>query len=540
VTGLATTFGSGAMTNSINEIEQAQVILVAGSNTSKTHPQVARRILKAVDNGAILIVIDPRRTPMAERAHLHLAIRPGSDIPLINAMMRVIIDENLIDDVFIEMRTENYPRLRERLYQLDLDELCTVTGLPLEQIRAAAQLYARARKGVICYCLGVTQHVCGTDNVQSYANLAMLTGHVEQQDTGVDPLRGQCNVQGACDMGALPAVFPGYQPVADLLVREKFEKAWRTKLPTAAGLTLVDMTHGGPDGVVRGMYIMGENPMLSDPTLGKVRETLENLEFLAVADLYLTETARLADVVLPAASFAEKDGTITSSERRVQLLRRAIPPIGASRTDFDIIIALANRMGYAMQYESSAEVMEEIALLTPIYGGIFHDRLASGWGLLWPCPNRSHPGTPYLHKYSFTRGKGQFVPAQYQPPSERADEAYPLVLITGRNYHQYHTGTMSRKSQRLNRECTEAGLEIHPEDAEALTIRTGDLLRLSSRRGAIEIKAEVTDRVAVGNLFATFHFAEAPVNVLTVDARDPAAKCPEYKVCAVRVEKVRP
>jgi formate dehydrogenase major subunit/formate dehydrogenase alpha subunit len=539
VTGLATTFGSGAMTNSINEIEQAQVILVSGSNTSKTHPQVARRILNAVDNGAKLIVIDPRRTPMAERAHMHLALRPGSDIPLINAMMRIIIDENLIDDVFIEMRTENYLRLREKLYQLNLEELCTITGLPLEQIRAAAQLYARARKGVICYCLGVTQHICGTDNVQSYANLAMLTGQVEQQDTGVDPLRGQCNVQGACDMGALPGVFPGYQPVADPLVREKFEKAWRTKLPATAGLTLVDMTHGGPDGVVRGMYIMGENPMLSDPTLGKVRETLQGLEFLAVADLYLTETARIADVVLPAASFAEKEGTITSSERRVQLLRQAIPPIGSSRTDADIIISLANRLGYAMQYDSTAEIMEEIALLTPVYGGIFHDRLEATWGLQWPCPDRNHPGTLYLHKYSFTRGKGHFVPALYQPPSESVDEEYPLQLITGRNYHHYHTGTMSRKSQRLNRECTEAGLEIHPSDAEALTIRTGDLLRLSSRRGAIEIKAEVTDRVAVGNLFTTFHFAEAPVNALTVDARDPAAKCPEYKVCAVRVEKVQ-
>jgi len=540
VTGLATTFGSGAMTNSINELEQAQVILVAGSNTSKTHPQVARRILHAVDNGAKLIVIDPRRTPMAERAHLHLAIRPGSDIPLINAMMRIIIDENLIDDVFIEMRTENYLRLREKLYQLDLDELCTITGLPLEQIRTAAQFYSRARKGVICYCLGVTQHICGTDNVQSYANLAMLTGQVEQQDTGVDPLRGQCNVQGACDMGALPGVFPGYQPVADPLVREKFAKAWRTKLPATPGLTLVDMTHGGTEGVVRGMFIMGENPMLSDPTLGKVKQSLENLEFLAVADLYLTETARMADVVLPAASFAEKDGTITNSERRVQLLRRAIPPIGSCRTDGDIIIALANRMGYAMQYDSTAEIMEEIALLTPIYGGVFHDRLEEVWGLQWPCPDRSHPGTLYLHKYSFTRGKGQFVPAQYQPPSEKVDEAYPLLLITGRGYHHYHTGTMSRKTERLNRENSEASLEIHPEDAESLTIRTGDLLRLSSRRGAIEIKAEVTDRVAVGNLFATFHFAEAPVNVLTVDARDPAAKCPEYKVCAVRVEKVRP
>jgi predicted molibdopterin-dependent oxidoreductase YjgC len=539
VAGLATTFGSGAMTNSINEIENSQVILVSGSNTSTTHPQIARRILYAVDNGAKLIVIDPRRTVMAERAHTHLALRPGSDIPLINAMMRVILDENLIDDVFIEMRTENFTALREALYQLDLDEICSLTSLTMKQIRSAAKLYARARKGVICYCLGVTQHVCGTDNVQAYANLAMLTGHVEQEDTGVDPLRGQCNVQGACDMGALPAVFPGYQPVADDALREKFEKAWQVTLSATAGLTLVDMTHGGPSGPIRGMYIMGENPMLSDPTLGKVRETLGNLDFLVVTDLYLTETARMADVVLPAASFAEKDGTITNSERRVQMLRRAIPPIGGCRTDSDIIIDLANRLDYPMVYESMAEVMEEIALLTPIYGGIFHDRLASTWGLHWPCPDRSHPGTLYLHKYSFTRGRGQFVPALYQPPRERVDEDYPMLLITGRNYHQYHTGTMSRKSRRLNRERSEASLEINPGDAEKMNIRTGELLRVSSRRGSVEIKAEVTGRVNPGSVFATFHFGEAPINALTIDALDPGAKCPEFKVCAVRIEKVQ-
>jgi formate dehydrogenase major subunit/formate dehydrogenase alpha subunit len=540
VAGLATTFGSGAMTNSINEIENAQVILVSGSNTSTTHPQIARRILAAVDKGAKLIVIDPRRTTMAERAHLHLALRPGSDIPLVNAMMRVILNENLIDDVFIEMRTENFIALREALYELDMDEMCSVTGLSMEQISRAAKLYARAHKGVICYCLGVTQHVCGTDNVQAYANLAMLTGHVEQEDTGVDPLRGQCNVQGACDMGALPNVFPGYQPVTDASIREKFEQAWKAALPSSPGLTLLDMTHGGPDGPIRGMYIMGENPMLSDPTLGKVRKTLENLEFLVVSDLYLTETAQLADVVLPAASFAEKDGTITNSERRVQLLRRAIPPIDGCRTDADIIIDLANRLGSIMEYESMAEVMEEIAQLTPIYGGIFHDRLESVWGLQWPCPERSHPGTPYLHKHSFTRGRGQFVPALYQPPSEETDEEYPLMLITGRNYYQYHTGTMSRKSQRLNRECSEGALEINPTDAEAMGIRTGDLLRVSSRRGAVEIKTEVTARVSPGMVFATFHFAETPINVLTVEARDPVAKCPEYKICAVRIEKVHP
>lgn len=539
MTGLATTFGSGAMTNSINEIENAQAILVSGSNTTKTHPQVARRILDAVDKGARLIVIDPRRTRLAECADIHLAIRPGADIPLLNAMMRVIIDENLIDDVFIEMRTENYNALREMLFRMDLEQNLALAGVDRELVYRAARLYALANKSVICYCLGVTQHVCGTDNVETYANLAMLTGHLEQEDTGVDPLRGQANVQGACDMGALPGVFPGYQPVADPAIRAVFEKAWQVKLSADPGLTLVDMTHNGPDGRIKGMYIMGENPMLSDPTLAKVKQTLESLEFLAVADLYLTETAKLAHVVFPAASFAEKSGSYTNSERRVQLLRQAIAPLGSCRADSEIIIALAARLGYPMSYESPAEIMEEIAMLTPIYGGIYYDRLESGWGLQWPCRDRSDPGTLFLHKYNFARGRGMFNPAVYRPPSELPDEKYPLQLITGRNYHQYHTGTMSRKSQRLNRESSEPLLEINPGDAAALLIRPGDRLRLSSRRGAIEIKAWLTDQVSAGTVFTTFHFHEAPINMLTVAAQDPRAHCPEFKICAVKVEKIQ-
>lgn len=538
--GLATTFGSGAMTNSINEIENSQAILVSGSNTSKTHPQVARRILTAVDRGAKLIVIDPRRTPMAEQAHIHLAIRPGTDIPLINAMMRIIIDENLIDDVFIEMRSENYTALRDMLHRLDLNETAAITGISMDEIHRAALLYAQAQKAVICYCLGVTQHICGTDNVQSYSNLAMLTGHVEQEDTGVDPLRGHSNVQGACDMGALPGVFPGYQPVGDAVIREKFEKAWQTDLPAEPGLTLLDMTHAGPAGPIRGLFITGENPLLSDPNQAKVRDTFENLEFLAVSDIFLSETAALAHVVFPAVSFAEKTGTFTSSERRIQLVRQAIDPIGASRSDADIVIALADRLGYAMQYESTAEIMEEIALLTPTYGGIYHDRLDSSWGLQWPCRDRNDPGTPYLHKYNFARGRGQFVPTSHQPPSEETDAEYPLVLITGRAYHHFHTGTMTRRSPMLNREGGSPGLQINPGDAAAREIRNGDMLRLTSRRGSIDLMADITTQVSPGNLFTSFHFSEAPVNRLTVDARDPKAHCPEYKICAVKIEKVAP
>lgn len=526
------------MTNSINEIESADVILATGSNTTEAHPQVARRMCDAVDNGAKLIVIDPRKTRIAEYATLHLAMRPGTDIPLLNGMMRIILDEYLTDHLFIEMRTENFNELRDMLYGIDLEEIVAITGVPLEKIRLAAQYYARSRRGVICYCLGITQHICGTKNVQAIANLAMMTGNVEKKYTGVDPLRGQNNVQGACDMGALPTVFPSYQAVDNLDYREKFERVWKTKLPSEPGLSLTDMTHSGKDGQIQAMYIMGENPMLSDPVLEKVEETLSNLEFLAVSDLFMTETAKLAHVVFPAASFAEKNGSFTNSERRVQYINQAIPPLGSCRTDSDILIDLSNRLDYPMEYESSAEIMEEISLLSPIYGGMHHDRLKEGWGLQWPCWNREHPGTPFLHKYYFTRGKGKFIPGTHTPPVELPDDEFPFLLNTGRTYHQYHTGTMSRKSSMLNREDGEPLLQINPADAADLNLRQGDPLRLSSRRGAIELKADVTDQMVSGEVYATFHFKEAPINLLTIADRDPVAKCPEYKICAVRIEKI--
>ena len=370
------------MTNSINEIEEAEVILATGSNTSEAHPQIARRMLAAVDKGAKLIVIDPRRTQLAELADVHLRLQPGTDILLLNGMMRIILDESLADRLFIEMRTENFTALQDMLNKIDLAEVERITGVSLTEIRKAAKLYARARRAVICYCLGITQHVAGTKNVQTIANLAMITGNVEKEFTGVDPLRGQNNVQGACDMGALPTVYPGYQNVDDDNCREKFEHVWGAKLSAKPGLTLLDMTHSGAKGPMKGMFIMGENPVLSDPLMDKVEETLTNLEFLAVADIFLTETASFAHVVFPAASFAEKGGTFTNTERRIQMVRPAIPPIHGTRTDTDIITELATRMGYPMSYESAAEVMEEIALLTPIYGGIRHQRLGGkAWGL---------------------------------------------------------------------------------------------------------------------------------------------------------------
>ena len=525
------------MTNSINEITGAEVIFVIGSNTTEAHPQIARRILEAVDSGAKLIVADPRRTEISRAAHIHLQLRPGSDIALLNAMMRVILSEGLIDDAFIEMRTENFKELRKHLLSQDIDKLAAVSGIPVSQIKKAARLYAGAQKGVICYCLGITQHICGTANVESIANLAMLTGHVEQAYTGVNPLRGQNNVQGACDMGAIPGVFPGYQPVSDPAIKKKFERAWGTALPSEPGLTITDMTHRGRENGIRAMFIMGENPVMSDPDASKVEETLKGLEFLAVSDIFLTETASLAHVVFPAASFAEKCGTVTNSERRVQLMHQAIPPIGECRSDSEIITELAGRLGYTMAYENSAEIMEEIALLTPIYGGIFHDRLETSWGLQWPCPSRDHKGTPYLHKYSFARGKGRFVPAENITPDELPDDDYPFILMTGRVYHHYHTGAMTRASDILSREVPEAVLEINSDDAEEKGLRHGDMVSLRSRRGEIEVRVKPVDTISRGMLYVSFHFHESPVNRLTNPALDPVAKCPEYKVCAVNLEK---
>lgn len=528
------------MTNSIGELEGAEVLLVTGSNTTETHPQIARNILKGVDRGAKLIVIDPRKTDLAREAHIHLAIRPGTDIALINAMMRVIIDENLADDLFISMRTENYISLRDYLHRLDLAEIAAITGVDLQAIREAACLYARSCKSVICYCLGVTQHTCGTDNVQAVANLAMLTGNVEKEHGGVDPLRGQNNVQGACDMAALPAVLPGYQDLANLEVRERFRAAWGTDIPQSTGKSLTEMTHAGIDGGIRAMFIMGENPVLSDPHLKRVETTLKHLDFLAVSDIFLTETAKFAHVVFPAASFAEKSGTITNSERRVQLCHRAIDPIGNCRPDSEIIMELGRRLGCpGMDFDSDAEIMEEISLLAPIYGGMHYDRLEGSWGLQWPCWNRDHPGTGFLHKYYFARGKGQFTITEHKEPQEGVEKKYPFTLVTGRgSYHHYHTATMTRNSRRLVREYPEALLEISREDYEKLELKQGEMVEVVSRRGSVLVKAQVTDRVQPGTVFTSFHFWEVPINQLTIDALDPKSKCPEFKVCSVSLRRV--
>jgi len=538
VVGLVKSFGSGAMTNSIPELEDAKCIFVTGSNTMEQHPLIARYIIKAKEKGAKLILADIRKVPMAQFADLHLRQRPGTDVALLNGFMNVILNEGLEDKKYIEEKTEGFEGLKEVVKKYTPEYVEKITWVPKELIVEAARVYAKSPPASIVYSMGITQHTTGVDNVVSVANLAMLTGNIGKPSSGVNPLRGQVNVQGACDIGALPNVYSGYQSVVDETIRKKFENAWHTQLPPKPGLTVVEMTNESAKGNIKAMYIMGENVMVSDPDIGHVKEALENLEFLVVQDIFLTETAELADVVLPAASYAEKDGTFTSTDRRVQLIRKAIEPIGESMADWQIICELAKRMGSKeFDYKSSSEIMDEIANLTPIYGGISYDRIQTK-GLQWPCPNKEHPGTPVLHKEKFTRGKGNFLAIEFKEPAELPDKDYPLILTTGRSIFHFHTGTMTRKTEILNREVPTGYLEINPEDAIRLDIKDGETVSVKSRRGKIEIKAMVTDRVTEGVVFIPFHFVECAANVLTNPALDPIAKIPELKVCACKVEKV--
>jgi len=539
VVGLVRSFGSGAMTNSITELEDADCILVIGSNTAEQHPLIARYILRAKEKGAKLIVVDPRAITLTQFADYHLRQKPGTDVAVFNGFMNVILADGLEDKEFIKERTEGFEELKETVKKYTLAHVEKITGIPKDKLAAAARAYAKAEHASIVYSMGITQHTTGVDNVSSSANLAMLTGNVGKPSTGVNPLRGQNNVQGACDLGALPNVYSGYQSVTDEKARAKFENAWKAKLPEKPGLTVVEMMNEAAKGNIKAIYIMGENPMISDPDINHVREGLEKLEFLAVQDIFLTETAQLADVVLPAASYAEKEGTFTSTERSVQMVRKAIEPPGESRADWEIICDLAKTMGSKeFEYGSSSEIMDEIASLTPIYGGISYDRLQKG-GLQWPCPSKEHPGTPYLHKEKFSRGKGKFFGIEFKEPAELPDEEYPFILTTGRIIFHFHTGTMTRKTELLNKEVPTGYVEIAPKNAEKLGLANGELVSVQTRRGQIETKALITGRVPEGVIFIPFHFAECAANVLTNPALDPVAKIPEYKVCAARVKKIK-
>jgi formate dehydrogenase alpha subunit len=537
VVGLAETFGSGAMTNSIAELSDADCIFVIGSNTTEQHPQVAARILDAVQRGAALIVADPRSIRLTRFAKVHMPQRPGTDVALINSMLHVILSEALEDSDFIAERTENFDEVKCLVREYPPQRGEEISGVPSELIVEAARTYAQARAGAIVYSMGITQHTTGVDNVRSLGNLAMATGNVGKPSTGVNPLRGQNNVQGACDMGALPNVFSGYQKVADPAARKKFVDAWGVEeLPDRPGLTVVEAMNAAAEGRIKGMYIVGENPMMSDPDLRKVEKAFKNLDLLIIQDIFRTETVPFADVVLAGASFAEKDGTFTNTERRVQRVRQVIRPIAETRPDWKIICEIARLIGYEkMQYSHPEEIFNEIAALTPSYHGMSYPRLEP-WGILWPCPSPDHPGTTYLHKGKFARGKGHFSPVEYRPPDELPDEHYDMTLTTGRIYFHWHTGSMTRRTSPLHRESPVAFVEISPEDAKARHISPASKVRVSTRRGSIELTAHVTNDVAPGLIFIPFHFYEAAANLLTSAALDPEAKIPEYKVCAARVE----
>ncbi|MBM4321671.1 MAG: formate dehydrogenase subunit alpha, partial [Deltaproteobacteria bacterium] len=463
VAGLAQAFGSGAMTNSIGEIRHAECILVIGSNTTEAHPVIGLLIKEAVrKNGARLIVADPRRIELAGLAKLHLRQRPGTDVALVNALMHEILRQGLHKQEFIAERTEGFAELAASLQDYSPERMAEVTGVAVEQIRAAARLFAGAPSAAIVYSMGITQHSTGTDNVLALANLAMLTGNLGRPGAGVNPLRGQNNVQGACDMGALPVVYPGYQPVASDAVRQRFEAAWGVKLSEKPGLTMMEMMHGLETGRLKALYIMGENPALSDPNLNRTWEALRRAELLVVQDIFLTETAELAHVVLPSCCFAEKEGTFTNTERRVQRVRQAVRPPGEARDDWRILCDISTALGYPMAYDGPEAILREVAALAPIYGGITYPRIAE-IGLQWPCPDVQHPGTPILHRQTFTRGKGRFHAVRFIEPAEQPEEQFPLLLTTGRLLHQFHTGTLSRKSCVIRQASPEGCLEIHPD-----------------------------------------------------------------------------
>jgi len=560
------------MTNSIGDIHLADVLLVTGSNTTEAHPVISLEMKNAIrKRGAKLILIDPREIELASFATLHLCPRSGTDVALLNTMVNVIITEGWADNDFITARTENFDALKAAVKDCTPQWSEDITGVPAELIIAAAQVYSQAGSAAIFWAMGITQSSHGVDNVQALANLALLTGNFGKPGSGVNPLRGQNNVQGACDMGGLPNVITGYQPVIDEAVRTKFENAWGTsvKIPAKPGLTITELMNGVLDGRIKALYIMGENPFLSDPNMNHVEHALNEIEFLVVQDIFLNETAQLADVVLPGVSFAEKEGTYTNTERRVQRVRTALPIRGDARRDLDIICELGERIsstdietdkrmvstdGFAKRmngygesdvihrvsdwnYADASAVWNEIAALTPSMAGLSYEKLERG-GIQWPCPTAEHPGTPILHKEKFTRGLGKFTPLTFREPMEATDAEYPFVLNTGRILQHWHGGTMSRRSAGLDWIVPEGEIQINAEDGVQLGIASGDMIHVTSRRGEVTGKASLTDKLPRGMIFMNFHFAEVPTNALTNDAVDPVAKIPEYKVAAVRVERV--
>jgi formate dehydrogenase alpha subunit len=538
VAGLAAAFGSGAMTNTIADIQEADVFLITGSNTTENHPVISSGVKRAVTaKGAKLIVVDPRRIRITRYADKWLRQNLGTDVAWINGLMHVIVKEGLHAKEFIENRTEGFEELQKILEKYTPDYVEQISGIPAQEIIDAARIYAKADRGCILYCMGITQHTTGTDNVKSLANLAMLCGNMGIAGGGVNPLRGQNNVQGACDMGGLPDVYSGYQKVIDPDVRQRMAEAWKVEtLSDQPGMKATQMIPAAHDGTLKALYIIGENPLVSDPDVNHAEKSLNNLDFLIVQDIFLTETAQLADVVLPSACYAEKDGTFTNSERRVQRVRKAVDPPGQAWDDWKICCEIATRVGYPMAYDNSRQIMEEISRVTPSYAGISYERIEHE-GLHWPCPTAEHPGTPILHGEQFTRGKGLFHAIDYIEPAEMTDDEYPLYLTTGRLLYQYHTGTMTMRTGGLNQIAPEAFVEISPRDAREFDLEEGTLVDIASRRGSIQARIKISRKAVNGTVFIPFHYAAAAANRLTNAALDPISGIPEYKVCAVKVSK---
>ncbi|QYZ78561.1 formate dehydrogenase subunit alpha [Methanofollis formosanus] len=550
VAGLAASFGSGAMTNSILDIAESKCLFILGSNTFEQHPLIGRKIAQAKMNGAKIIYADPRLTATGKQADLYMQFRSGSDVAILNGMMQYIIKNGWEDKEFIEARTKDFEALKEVVMkpEYDFENVSKISGIPVEQLKQATEWFAQSEASAILYSMGITQHTTGVDNVKSVANIQMLTGNLGKPGAGVNALRGQNNVQGACDMGALPVVFTGYQKVIDPAAHKKFADAWGfpdgiCEPKNGYEVTvMMDVLTDNP-GELKAMYIMGENPMLSDPDITHVEHAIKSLEFLVVQDIFLTETAALADVVLPATCYAEKDGTQTSTERRVQMWHKAQEAPGQAKLDWQIISELAAKMGYAAQfpYQSAEEIFNEIAEVTPSYHGMNYERLEKPEALHWPCPSTDHPGTPILHigKFSHPDGIGVFHAIEYKPPAEVPDEEYPLILTTGRCLFHWHTGSMTRRSEHLDAEVPTGWIELNPEDARELGIVDGEMVKATSRRGTINVPAKVTKDIMKGVTFMPFHFAECAANVLTNNALDPIAKIPEFKACAVKVEKIQ-
>lgn len=552
--GLAASFGSGAMTNTMDDVAaDAKAIFIIGSNTTEQHPVFGTRIRQAVlRRGVKLIVADPRKIDITEFATLHLRLKPGTDIALLNGLMNIILEKGYEDKEFVANRTENFDEFKANVMQYTPEITAEITGVPVEQLYKAVEILGNTKPAAVLWAMGITQHVVGVQNVRTCANLQMLLGNIGVKGSGVNPLRGQNNVQGACDMGGLPNVYPAYQAVINDEVRQKFEIAWGATLSPKIGLTVTEMMPSILEDKIKALYIMGENPIMTDPDTNHIRHCLDHLEFMVLQEIFPSETAAYADVLLPGVTFAEKSGTFTNTERRIQLVRQAISPIGDSREDWTITAEIARRVLESGQrsvdvnapyagwnYTSPDQISVEIAALTPSYAGITFERLENGDRLHWPVKGSDHPGTPVLHVGQFTRGKGLFAVTQHIPPVELPDKDYPVLLSTGRVLYHWHGGEMSRRAKGLLEVYNQSLIEVNPDDAKKLGINGNRKVRVTSRRGSIEAEAWVTDRVPPGMVYANFHFPEVPANELTIAALDPIAKIPEYKVCAVKVELVQ-